>query len=194
VKDVVIDNAKKSDAAEVVRLIALADKDAVLALSGKDDINEALFQYEMNFGRNDVYFGYKNVFVARDKEKILGCILYFKGEDESRFTAITEQRAEMDNESEHDEIYIDSLAVLPECRGRGIAKSLISRVVEESRLQGLNKVGLLADTKKPHLKALYRKLGFNVTAQIELLNDHYEKMTIHTEAPFVRNHVEVRQV
>ncbi|MGO4745575.1 GNAT family N-acetyltransferase [Serratia quinivorans] len=179
-EDVIIGNAKKSDAGEVVRLIALADKDAVLALSGKDDINEALLQYEMNFGRNDVYFGYKNVFVARDQEKILGCILYFKGEDESGFTAITEPHAEMENESDPDEIYIDSLAVLPECRGRGIAKSLISRVVEEARQQGLNKVGLLADTKKPHLKALYRTLGFNVTAEIKLLNDHYEKMTVET--------------
>jgi len=179
-EDVIIGNAKKTDAGEVVRLIALADKDAVLALSGKDDINEALFQYEVNFGRHDVYFGYKNVFVARDQEKILGCILYFKGDDESGFTAITEHRAEMENESDPDEIYIDSLAVLPECRGRGIAKSLISRVVEEAGRQGLNKVGLLADTKKPHLKALYRKLGFKVTAEIELLNDRYEKMTVET--------------
>lgn len=70
-EDVIIGNAKKTDAGEVVRLIALADKDAVLALSGKDDINEALFQYEVNFGRHDVYFGYKNVFVARDQEKYL---------------------------------------------------------------------------------------------------------------------------
>lgn len=178
--NVIIDHARKSDAAEVVRLISLADKDAVLTLSGKEDINEALLQYELNFMRDDVYFSYKNVFVARYKGKISGCILYFNGEDESTFNSITKRQPEMENESEADEIYIDSLAVLPECRGQGIAKLLISRVIEEARQKGVKKIALLADRKKPYLKKMYQKSGFSVTSEVKLLNDHYEKMTFYT--------------
>jgi ribosomal protein S18 acetylase RimI-like enzyme len=177
---IITDKAKKSDAAEVVRLISLADKDAVLTLSGKDNISDALLEYELNFSRNDVYFSYKNIFVARDKETIAGCVLWFSGEDESGFSSLTGQRPEMENESEPDEIYIDSLAVLPEYRGKGIASLLINQVIAEARRKKIRKVTLLADTSKPYLKKLYQKSGFVVTSEMVLLNDHYEKMTFRT--------------
>ncbi len=179
-ENIIIEKAKKTDAAEIVRLISLADKDAVLALSGKDDINDALHQYEINFSRDDIYFSYRNIFVARNHSGILGCILYFRGEDESGFQSITEHLPDMENESEPDEIYIDSLAVLPECRGKGIAKRLVNQVTLEARKQGFHKVGLLADKSKPYLGRMYQALGFNVTAEVNLLNDHYEKMTFYT--------------
>lgn len=179
--DIVIEKAKKTDAEEIVRLISLADKDAVLALSGKDNIHEALRQYEINFSREDIYFSYKNIFVARNESRILGCILYFRGEDESSFQPIADHRLEMENESEPDEIYIDSLAVLPECRGKGIAKRLINQVTVEAKKQGFQKVGLLADKNKAYLGRMYQTLGFNVTSEVNLLNDHYEKMTFYTE-------------
>lgn len=98
-ENIIIEKAKKTDAAEIVRLISLADKDAVLALSGKDDINDALHQYEINFSREDIYFSYRNIFVARSHSGILGCILYFRGEDESGFQSITEHLPDMENES-----------------------------------------------------------------------------------------------
>lgn len=182
-ESIIIEKAKKTDAAEIVRLISLADKDAVLALSGKDDIDDALRQYEINFGREDIYFSYKNIFVARSNRQILGCILYFRGEDESNFQSISERplEMEMENESDPDEIYIDSLAVLPECRGKGIAKQLVKQVTLEARKQGVQKVGLLADKNKAYLGRMYQTLGFNVTAEVSLLNDHYEKMTFYTE-------------
>nr|EKU9431647.1 GNAT family N-acetyltransferase [Klebsiella variicola] len=177
---IITEKAKKTDAAEVVRLISLADKDAVMTLSGKDYINDALAEYELNFGRDDVYFSYRNIFIARDKKKIAGCILWFSGEDESSFSSLTGQKPEMENESEPGEIYIDSLAVLSEYRGRGIASLLIDQVTAEARRKRIRKVTLLADTKKPYLKKLYQKSGFDVTSEMTLLNDHYEKMTFHT--------------
>lgn len=179
-ESIIITKAKKTDAAEIVRLIALADKDAVLILSGKNDINEALAEYELNFGRDDIYFSYRNVFIAKDMEKIVGCILYFSGEDESYFTSLTGQKIEMEYESEPDEMYIDSLAVIPEYRGCRIASMLIDQVTAETRLRGIKKVTLLADTKKPYLKTLYQRSGFIVTSEMKLLNDHYEKMTFYS--------------
>ncbi|EPQ5852986.1 GNAT family N-acetyltransferase [Klebsiella oxytoca] len=180
IEGIITEKAKKTDAAEVVRLISLADKDAVMTLSGKDYINDALAEYELNFGRDDVYFSYRNIFIARDKKKIAGCILWFSGEDESSFSSLTGQKPEMENESEPGEIYIDSLAVLSEYRGRGIASLLIDQVTAEARRKRIRKVTLLADTKKPYLKKLYQKSGFDVTSEMTLLNDHYEKMTFHT--------------
>lgn len=158
----------------------MADKDAVLTLSGKDNINDALNEYELNFHHDDVYFSYRNIFVTRGKGKVAGCILWFSGEDESGFRSLNGQKSDMGNESESGEIYIDSLAVLPEYRGRGIASLLIDQVTAEARRKKVKKVTLLADTKKTYLKKLYQKSGFVVTSEMTLLNDHYEKMTFYT--------------
>lgn len=174
--NIIIEKAGTSDAREVMRLISLADKDAVISLSGGKNINDALRIYEKNFSRHDVYFSYKNVFIARDNSQIVGCILYFKGEDEPRFASLTDHAAEFPNESSPDEVYIDSLAVACESQGKGIASALIQRVIDETISLGLHKVGLLADIKKSHLKNMYKKMGFNVAGELELLGDRYEKM------------------
>ncbi|MGB3068613.1 MAG: GNAT family N-acetyltransferase [Ottowia sp.] len=165
-----------ADAKAAVRLIAMADKDAVLAISGKLTLPEALTQYEQDFSRNDVYFSYENVIVTRKEGLVVGCILYFRGADEERYAAHESQGGNFPRESDDDEIYIDSLAVDPDHQGCGIAKQLVRAVIKEAAAQGFAKVGLLADVAKPHLGKLYRSLGFAETKRMRYLNDEYEKL------------------
>lgn len=174
--DLTISKAQIADTKAAVRLIALADKDAVIAISGKATLEEALEQYERDFSRTDVYFNYQNVILARKGEQVVGCILFFKGTDEDRYSALDSQGGEFPRESDDDEIYIDSLAVDPEHRGGGIAKQLVLAVISEAAIQGFTKVGLLADVAKPHLGKLYRSLGFGATKRMLYLNDEYEKL------------------
>lgn len=174
--DVTISKAQIADARAAVRLIALADKDAIIAISGKATLAEALKQYERDFPRTDVYFSYKNVILARKGEQVIGCILFFQGMDEERYAAQESLGNDFPRESEDDEIYIDSLAVDPEHRGGGIATQLVMTVMAEAAAQGFTKVSLLADVAKPHLGKLYRSLGFVATKRMLCLKDEYEKL------------------
>ncbi len=171
-----IEKARVTDAKAVVRLIALADEDAVLEISGQASLPEALLHYERDFSRADVYFNVENVMVARKNDQVIGCILYFKGADEDRYAPPDGQADELPRESDDDEIYIDSLAVDPDHRGGGIAKQLVRAVIRETEAVGLHKVGLLADVGKPNVARFYLGLGFTERRRMRYLNDLYAKL------------------
>ncbi|WP_408287442.1 GNAT family N-acetyltransferase [Paraburkholderia aspalathi] len=64
----------------------------------------------------------------------------------------------MPDESAPDEVYIDSLAVRPESRGRGVAQRLVKSVIEETDSLGLKKIGLLVDKKKDNMEKCIKNL------------------------------------
>lgn len=174
-----LSKAKPTDAKAAVRLIALADEDAVMAISGKPTLAEALAKYEQDFTRTDVYSSYQNVIVARINNEVVGCILYFNGADEERYVSFYSPGGDYPRESDNDEIYIDSLAVDSNHRGSGIAKHLVQAVITEATARGVSKVGLLADVTKPHLGKFYRNIGFMETKRMRYLNDEYEKLVYY---------------
>ena len=66
----------------------------------------------------------------------------------------------MDDETQAGELYLDSLAVLPEYRHRGIAKALLLATKKRADKLGLPCVGLLVDKGNPTAEALYTSVGF----------------------------------
>ena len=66
----------------------------------------------------------------------------------------------MDDETQAGELYLDSLAVLPEYRRQGIARKLLLATKERANLLGLPRVGLLVDKDNPVGEALYTSVGF----------------------------------
>ena len=66
----------------------------------------------------------------------------------------------MDDETQAGELYLDSLAVLPEYRRRGIARRLIQATKVRAEGMGLPLVGLLVDKGNPDGEALYVSVGF----------------------------------
>ncbi len=65
----------------------------------------------------------------------------------------------MTDETEPGEWYLDSLAVFPEYRGRGIARQLIEGVRQRALPSG-KPVGLLVDKTNHRAEGLYNRLGF----------------------------------
>ena len=65
----------------------------------------------------------------------------------------------MDDETRAGEFYIDSLAVDPAYRRRGIARSLLAAMAERARSMGLP-AALLVDKGNPSAERLYRSVGF----------------------------------
>ena len=64
-------------------------------------------------------------------------------------------------ETEAGEFYLDSVGVLPEYRGRGIATRLFEAQIARAASLGHSRVGLIVDEDKPEAEALYARLGFN---------------------------------
>lgn len=69
-----------------------------------------------------------------------------------------------------------SLAIDPECRGRGLARLLIDRVESEARERGALYMRLEVEKNNSNAISLYRKLGYQ---QFGLYQDYYED---HTDA------------
>ena len=63
-------------------------------------------------------------------------------------------------ETEAGEFYLDSVGVLPEYRGRGIASSLFEAQCRRAASLGHKVAGLIVDEDKPQAEALYARLGF----------------------------------
>ena len=66
----------------------------------------------------------------------------------------------MDDETQAGELYLDSLAVLPDYRRQGIAQRLLHATKEKADKIGLPCVGLLVDKGNPAGEALYASVGF----------------------------------
>ena len=119
--------------------------------------------------REDSQYSYKNCYVCEVDGVVAGAICSYDGarlyvlrqalfeELQRRGTALSKR---ITDECESGELYIDSLAVFKEYRGRGIAKQLIAKVEEKSLELKIPVLGLLVDDENPNAVKLYESLGF----------------------------------
>ena len=119
--------------------------------------------------REDSQYSYKNTFVACDGDKVVGISVNYDGGKlhvlrraflELSREYIGKDNSGMDDETQSGELYLDSLAVLPEYRRQGIAKRLIVATKERADELHLPYVGLLVDKDNPVGESLYTSLGF----------------------------------
>ena len=84
----------------------------------------------------------------------------------TNFAVLSSKQPGMDDETQAGELYLDSLAVLPEYRCQGIARKLLLATKKRANRLGLPCVGLLVDKGNPVGEALYTSVGF------QYLNDN----------------------
>jgi DNA-3-methyladenine glycosylase I len=119
--------------------------------------------------REDSQYSYQNTLVAMDAEQVVGISVSYDGGClhelrrafiEAAKEQIGKDHSGMDDETQAGELYLDSLAVLPEYRCQGIARKLLLATKERANLLGLPRVGLLVDKDNPVGEALYTSVGF----------------------------------
>jgi len=121
-------------------------------------------------GRDDTQYSYRNTICAVDtvSGQVCGISTSYDGGllDVLRRPFWDAARVEwgidhssMSDETQAGELYLDSLAVLPAYRGRGIAKALLRATKEKALRAGLP-LGLLVDCGNPKAEALYTSVGF----------------------------------
>lgn len=126
--------------------------------------------------RTDVLYSYKHSIVAWEDDIPVGiCLCYDGGKyyemrkvtfplfadlmhDDPDHEAMDLENAE--DEAVEGEYYVDSLAVMPEWRGRGIASKLMLAQMDKARALGYAKSTLLVDPDNAGAQYMYRKLGF----------------------------------
>lgn len=119
--------------------------------------------------REDSQYSYQNTLVAMDGSRVVGVAVSYDGGQLHRlrrvFIAAAKEQlgkdhSTMEDETQAGELYLDSLAVEPEYRRRGIARQLLQATKERATRMGLPCVGLLVDKGNPVGEALYASVGF----------------------------------
>jgi len=140
--------------------------------------------------REDVLYSYKHAIVAWEESTPVGICLCYDGalyhemrkitfplfdelmHDDAKHQEMVDEPAEsmdldnMQDEAEAGEYYMDSLAVWPEWRGRGIGMKLMLAQIERARVLGFEKASLLVDPENENAQRIYRKLGFNDSSEV----------------------------
>ncbi len=118
--------------------------------------------------RNDSQYSYNNAIVAEIDGMPAGAIIGYDGarlhELRKPLFELLEKRMgqtiDIEDETSAGEFYADSLAVLPEYRGCGVGRALLTDVCRRAFAKGFDKVGLLVDVTNPKAEAMYASLGF----------------------------------
>lgn len=118
----------------------------------------------------DTQYSYENTICAVDGEgSIAGISVSYDGAKlevlrqpfiDSAIKEFGIDHSGMSPETQAGELYLDSLSVLPEYRGMGIATTLLKATAEKARLSGAGPLGLLVDYGNPRAERLYNKVGF----------------------------------
>lgn len=69
------------------------------------------------------------------------------------------------DETEAGEYYLDSVAVLPDFRGRGVGVALVEALCARAFSEGAERVGLIVDVENPRAERLYASQGFECVGE-----------------------------
>ena len=166
-----IREATKSQAADIARLVMMAmTDDCCLHFCGVGYGLEDFYKMMVSLvEREDSQYSYRNTLVAIADEKVVGIAVSYDGSKlhelrqafiQAAKEYIGKDHSGMDDETQAGELYLDSLAVLPEYRRQGIAQRLLYATKEKADKLGLPCVGLLVDKGNPAGEALYASVGF----------------------------------
>lgn len=164
--------ARKDDARHIARAIVMAiGPEIELELAGSEDrrpLVTATFQALAE--RTDTQYSYKNSFIALAPDgRVAGALVCYDGAlllplRRAFFNEAKERLGitfpdDLPPETDASEIYLDSLAVFPEWRGKGIARKLIDAAAARHRDAG-KPLGLLVEDGNARAQNLYSRLGF----------------------------------
>jgi ribosomal protein S18 acetylase RimI-like enzyme len=164
--DIIIRKAYKEEASQIAELFMMAwPVDEILESNSVsyDQLHESI---TLIAASQETVYSYENTLVAEIDGKVAGAMCAYDGADYQRLKQPIVDTLGPDcgfaklKETEEGEFYLDSVGVLPEYRGRGIASRLFEAQCERAASLGHKVAGLIVDVDKPQAEALYTRLGF----------------------------------
>ena len=161
-----------------------------MAMLYDDASEEQISNFAQNICvREDVLYSWHNTIIAEVNGKCAGMLTAYDGQYyhdmRIRTMSLVKQHLGvefpgMEDEAVAGEYYLDSLAVMPEYRGRGIGRKLLQKGIENGKMLRLN-ITLAVDPINGRAKKLYRSLGFIASGSLFIFGHDYEKMIITEE-------------
>lgn len=113
-------------------------------------------------------YSYRNAIVAEVDGFPAGAAVAYDGADLYALRDVTLNHIfnrtgkthDIEDETDASEVYLDSIAVLPEYRGLGIGKRLLHALKESALNEYGKNLGLLVDFENPDAERLYKSVGF----------------------------------
>ena len=163
---IIIRSAKKEEAAHIAELFLLAWPVEDISASNQITYDQLQKFITRIAASRDTIYSYENTIVAEVDGKVVGAMCAYDGADYQRLKQPIVDTLGNDSgfanlkETEAGEFYLDSVGVLPEYRGRGIASLLFEAQCQRAASLGHKVAGLIVDEDKPKAEALYTRLGF----------------------------------
>ena len=135
--------------------------------------------------REDTLYSWRNATIALYDGTPAGLMVAYDGARYRRMRDITfpmirqyvgDDYQSMDDESCAGEYYLDSLAVLPEYRRRGIASALIREMFRQQAELGIPLATIAVDPDNYIAYRLYTRSGFRHDGQITVFNTTYHRL------------------
>ena len=133
----------------------------------------------------DSLYSYRNVLIAEVEGLCAGSIIAYDGgrykDMKGKTFRILTERLEMDfrdtqEETSAGEYYLDSLAVTPAFRRKGIGRMLVGQALEAGEALGFEKASLLVLASDEGLISLYSSCGFKEDGHKRFLGKNYLRM------------------
>jgi len=134
---------------------------------------------------DDTLYSYRHTRIAEMEGKTVGALIGYDGaryaEMRAKTFGLVQQTSGLDLsknalETGEGEFYLDSMAILPEFRGRKIGLQLMRDRMDWASQNGFETITLLVDKDKPHLQRYYENLGFAFNEEMFVFGAWYNKM------------------
>lgn len=179
-----IKKANKQNIENISKLIYDAIHEVANSLTGENEEHKILKTLE-NYIQMDVCrLSYNNIYTYEIDNKNVAILLAYNSNDVEKLDMPMIEHLKTKNiflksfekECFDDEFYIDTVSVLEDYQGQGIAKELFSFAQQKAREQGFKKLSLLVDLENKKAKALYEKLGFLDNTTLEVSKTQFSHM------------------
>lgn len=181
-----IRKARRNESHQIAQLMLLAMEEIVHAFLGTHNPEEALEFMHLLVRQEGNQYSFENTWIAEEDKQVAGSISVYDGAklQQLRQPVLSllvekyQRKVSPENETEPGEFYIDTIAVHPDHRGKGLGTMLLRFVIDHFVYQKGKTLGLLVDIQNPKAKNLYLQLGFEKVGEKQLMGRPYEHLQI----------------
>lgn len=165
-RDIIVRAAVREDAAAIAKSVAMAigDERALRNYCGEEYI-AVLTEIAR---REATQYSWQYALIAEVGGAVAGAVVGYDGAAlhtlrEGTFATLRDcigRTPTIVDETSAGEYYLDSVGVLPQFRGLGVGRALVSAFCDKVFAMGHNRVGLIVDYENPDAEKLYTSLGF----------------------------------
>lgn len=173
-----IRKANVNDAKAIAYHLFYAMQDVVYEFINSKDERKCLAFLEYFSSSNSNLYSYENCYVWQENNQVIAVANLYDGAKlqtlrtpvESYIRQNFNPDFQIEDETQAGEIYLDTFAVTPSYRGKGIGGKMLRFLIYEVVCCQKKTLGLLVEVKKQHTFQWYQRFGFEKVGEKHLLS------------------------